>query len=240
MPSDTRAPGASRHAAATTAALRFPPARRTLPLAGARAIAAAALLAVTGCVAPPQDVPASAVHALSTQKTARAAHHWDVLASDVAAQVADRLREWPAGEHPIHVALSPDDSGFGRGFKQLVTTRLVERGLAVTTDAGALRLQVATQLVQHHAGAAPTSSGPWLADGVRADLGPAVLAPDIAAGALRTEVLVTTSLEREQRILVRTSDVVSIAQDDAALYQARVIQPAAAPAPVMRTWRVVP
>ncbi|WP_311230885.1 MULTISPECIES: hypothetical protein [unclassified Acidovorax] len=220
--------------------LRIRPARRTLPLARTCAVAAATVWALTGCVAPPQDVPAPAVHALSTQKTARAAHHWDVLATDVAAQVADRLREWPAGEHPIHVALSPDDSGFGRGFKQLVVTRLVERGLAVSTDAGPLQLQIATQLVQHHAGAAPTSNGPWVADGVRTDRSPVVPTPDIAAGALRTEVLVTTSLEREQRILVRTSDVVSIAQDDAALYQARVIQPAAAPVPIMRTWRVVP
>lgn len=208
------------------------------------AVAAAALLAtvgLSGCAAPPQDLPVPAAHAPSTQKTVAAAQHWDMLAADVAAQVADRLREWPAGEHPIDVVLVEGDSGFGRGFTQLVVTRLVERGVAVTTDKAPLQLRVFTQLVQHHAGAAPVSQGPWVADGVRPDRVPAAWpTPDVAGGALRTEVLVTTSLEREQRILVRTSGVVSIAQDDAALYQSRAPLPAPAPAPALRTWRVVP
>lgn len=225
--------------------------RRFWPVPGTGAAASTVVLSLAlglvlpGCVAPPQDVPAPADHAPSTQKTARAAHHWDVLAASVAAQVADRLREWPAGEHPMHVALLPDESGFGRGFTQLLVTRLVERGLAVTTEPAALRLQVTTQLVQHHAGAAPVSNGLWRADGVRPDYAQGLLPPDPAAGALRTEILVTTSLERDQRVLVRTSDVMTIAQDDAALYQTRAQQPAAGAAvggaaPTMRVWRVVP
>jgi len=214
-----------------------------LPLSAALAAAAslAAFGALTGCVAPPQDLPVPVAHTPSTQKTAAATQHWEALAADVAAQVADRLREWPAGEHPMQVVLAEGDSGFGRGFTQLVVTRLVERGVAVTTEKGPLQLQIFTQLVQHHAGAAPVSQGPWVADGVRPDRVPAVWpTPDLAGGPLRTEVLVTTSLEREQRILARTSGVVSIAQDDAALYQSRAPLPAPAPAPVMRTWRVVP
>lgn len=223
----------------------FPPCARVVARlhTPAATAAAAGLVAVvlSGCVAPPQDLPVPATHAPSTQKTVAAAQHWDALAADVALQVADRLREWPPGEHPIQVVLAEGDSGFGRGFTQLVVTRLVERGIAVTTDKAPLQMQVFTQLVQHHAGALPVSQGPWVADGVRPDRVPAAWpTPDVAGGPLRTEVLVTTSLEREQRILVRTSGVVSIAQDDAALYQSRAPLPAPLPPPVMRTWRVVP
>jgi len=56
---------------------------------------------------------------------------------------------------------------------------------------------------------------------------------------MRTEILVTTSLERDHRFLVRTSAVYTIAQDDAALYQARIPLPLPAPTPV-KTWAVTP
>ncbi len=201
---------------------------------------------LAGC-ASRLDVPAPAAYAPSSQPTTRAAHHWDVMAADIAAHLAERLRDWPPGEHPIYIVPSPDPSGFGRGLRQLLATHLVERGLAVSTDPTPLELRVITQLVQHHAGAPLTSRGAWLADGIQVErgssgYGPAAQAPAApAGGALRTEILVTTSLEREQRLLVRTSDVYSIAQDDVLLYQTPVPEPAtAAPASSLRTWKVVP
>ncbi len=212
------------------------------------ATAAALLLAagLAGC-AVRQDVPTPVAHAPSTQLTSRAVHHWDVMASDIAAHLADSLRDWPRGEHPIYIVPSPEPSGFGRGLRQLLTTRLVERGLAVSTEPVPLELRLSTQLVQHHAGAPLSSSGAWLADGVQVErgvtsgYGPTVASPESQPGPMRTEILVTTSLEREQRVLVRSSDVYSIAQDDALLYQTPLPAPAAAaPAATLHTWKVVP
>ncbi|RYF26831.1 MAG: hypothetical protein EOO33_06370 [Comamonadaceae bacterium] len=205
--------------------------------------ACASLALVAGCSFT-SDLPEGQAHPVSTQKTSRAVHHWDVMADDVATHVADRLREWPAGEHPIHVVVGPDESGFNTGFRQLLVTRLVERGLALSTEPTAVLLKVDTQLVQHHAGAAPTSSGMRLADNVqvvRSPMGyvPAAAPMWVSTGPMRTEILVTTSLERDQRYLVRTSSVYSIPQDDAALYQARVPAPVPQPTPV-KTWRVTP
>lgn len=207
-----------------------------------RVLAACALaLLAAGCAPLPaaqQDVPLDVAHAPSTQKTARAVHHWDVLAADVAAHVAVRLREWPEGQHPIHVAVAPHESGFNRGFRELLVTRLVELGIAVSTEPTAVNLQVKTQLVQHHAGAAPTGGGLRLAEGVQVRRDAAGVEPAATweqVHPMRTEVLVVTSLEHEGRALVRTSDMYSIAQADAPLYLPRP------PAPVtVRTWQVVP
>ena len=65
-------------------------------------LAAALLLssALAGCAAR-LDVPAPAAYAPSSQLTSRAAHHWDVMAADIATHLAERLRDWPPGEHPV-------------------------------------------------------------------------------------------------------------------------------------------
>lgn len=198
------------------------------------AAAALALLAA-GCASVPADVPQEALHAPSAQKTSRALHHWNVLAADVAAHVAGRLSDWPPDRHPLHVEVAPQASGFDQGFRELLVTQLVERGVAVAAAPSDVRLHVATRLVQHHADAPLVSHGEWLADGVRVHRG-AGEAHD-GDGPLRSEVLVVTSLESEGRILVRTSDMYTIAQDDAPLYLPPRPAPATAP---LKTWRVTP
>ena len=102
----------------------------------------------------------------------------------------------------------------------------------VTTEPAALRLRASTQLVQHHAGAASAAPLQRLAEGVYVQRNATYADASVP---MRTEVLVVTSLESEGRVLVRTSDVYTIAQPDAPLYQ----RPAAAPGP-LTTWRVVP
>lgn len=200
------------------------------------ALGALAGLAAGCAPVPPaqQDVPLDAPHTPTAQLGARAVHHWNVLAADVAAHVADRLREWPAGQHPIHVEMAPQATGFQRGFRELLVTHLVERGMAVSTEPTGLRLRALTQLVQHHAGAAPTEGVQRLTEDVQVRRN-ATLDAASSGAPMRTEVLVVTSLENEGRVLVRTSDVYTIAQMDAPLY----LHPAAAPAP-LKTWRVVP
>lgn len=180
----------------------------------------------------PHGATPEGAHAPTEQQAVNAVRQWDVLAADVAAHVADRLRAWPAGQHPIHVEMAPQASDFQRGFRELLVTHLVERGIAVTTEPAALRLRASTQLVQHHAGAASAAPLQRLAEGVYVRRNATYADASVP---MRTEVLVVTSLESEGRVLVRTSDVYTIAQPDAPLYQ----RPAAAPGP-LTTWRVVP
>lgn len=198
-------------------------------------VAAAFALLAAGCVSAPADVPQVGWHTPSAQKTSRALHHWNVLAADVAAHVAGRLRDWPPGKHPLYVEAAPQASGFDHGLRELLVTQLVERGVAVAAAPSDVRLRVATRLVQHHADAPLVSHGEWLADGVRVyrDTDGA----RVDEGPLRTEVLVITSLESEGRVLVRTSDMYTIAQDDAALYLPPRPAPGTGP---LKTWRVTP
>ena len=119
------------------------------------ALLAAALLAGCGTL----DVPRADNYPATGQKKARAVHHWDVLAGDVAARVAEKIAAWPEGEHPIHVTV-PDNSSFNLGFLKLLKVHLLNRGVVVYTVPTAVELEVQTQLVQHQAGAPSSLSIP--------------------------------------------------------------------------------
>ena len=76
------------------------------------------------------DVPRADNYPATGQKKARAVHHWDVLAGDVAARVAEKIASWPAGEYPIHVTVA-DKSSFNAGFLKLLTVHLLNRGVVL-------------------------------------------------------------------------------------------------------------
>lgn len=228
-------------------------------------LAVASLLAA-GCSS--LDVPRADNYPASNQKKARAVHHWDVLADDVATRITDKIRHWPAGEHPIYVSASGDTS-FNNGFRKLLITRLLDRGVVVSNQPSAVTLAFETQLVQHPARVSNSLPMPLtrLALGVgvardwvhRAPSATSVVAGMTAIGALadvaqyttngpaaggptRTEVLITTSLESGDRYLARTSDVYYIDQDDAVLYQVQQPPPPPPPPPPptpVKTWQVV-
>ena len=111
---------------------------------------AATLLAGCGTL----DVPRADNYPATGQKKARAVHHWDVLAGDVAARVAEKIASWPAGEYPIHVTVA-DKSSFNAGFLKLLTVHLLNRGVVLSTVPTAVELEVETQVVQHQAGVPP-------------------------------------------------------------------------------------
>lgn len=202
------------------------------------ALAAAAWLA--GCSAP--DVPRVDDYPVTGQKKVQALHHWDVLAEDVAARVAERIATWPQGEHPIHV-VAAEHSDFNRGFVKLLQVHLLEHGVALSTVPTAVEMQVQTQVVQHGVGAAvnrpaslPTTT---LGDGIgvlrdwQPQYGDRTV---VTGGPKRTEVLVTTTLTNDNLYLTGTADMYYIEQADAALY---VPPPPPVPAPVAKTWKVV-
>lgn len=136
--------------------LRFHPRLATL--------AVAVLLAGCGTL----DVPRADNYPATGQKKARAVHHWDVLAGDVAARVAEKIALWPAGDYPVYVTAA-DKSSFNAGFLKLLKVHLLNRGVAVSTVPSTVELDVQTQVVEHQSGAprgTPAMAGTVLGTGV--------------------------------------------------------------------------
>lgn len=233
--------------------------------AAARMLAVACLLAGLGACST-LDVPRADNYPASSQKKVRAVHHWDVLADDVATRVATRLAA--AGRVNAAVQVVPvhaDDSAFKQGFRELLMTRLLERGVAVATGSGALRLEVGTQVVRHGAFTPANNPAPWTTlagsvavvrdmsmyhhstfSGIFAGLGVGA-ALDAASYARRgpaaggptgTEVLVSTALHDGQLYLARTADIYYIEGADTVLFEPPPRPPAPVPTPT-RTWKVV-
>lgn len=117
----------------------------SLPCAPALTVLLAAAL-LAGC--SNLDVPRADNYPATGQKKARAVHHWDVLAGDVAARVAEKTAAWPQGEQAIYLT-AVDDSSFNKGFLKLLRVRLLERGVLLSTVPTGVELEVQTQVVQH-------------------------------------------------------------------------------------------
>lgn len=102
------------------------------------------------------NVPRADSYPETSQQKARALHHWDVLADDVAQRIQNRTGQ-PAsadamvpGYHLVPVTVSP----FHRAFADLLLTRLVNREVPMSTlskvgeqPTGIIRFDV--QVVQH-------------------------------------------------------------------------------------------
>ena len=234
------------------------------PAARALACAVAVALLLAGCSS--LDVPRADNYPASDQKKARAVHHWDVLAGDVAQRIAGKIRAWPPGEYPIHVEPPGGDTSFGNGFHKLLVTRLLDEGVPLSTQPAAVTLSVEAQLVRHDSHLVSTGPLPWTrlalgvgvardwqlhrqsamsmlagvaALGAITDLTQYAINGPAAGGPTRTEVLITTSLESGGRYLARTADVYYIEHEDAGLYQPKAPPPALPPPIPVKHWRVV-
>ena len=94
------------------------------------------------------DVPLADNYPASSQKKPRAVHHWDVLADDVASRVAQKIRNYPEALPAVFVVPSTQ-TPFNQSFHQLLLTRLVDKGVAVSRQPGPLVVRFETQVVQH-------------------------------------------------------------------------------------------
>lgn len=233
--------------------------RVTSRLAASTLALVATLLAASGCTT--LDVPRADNYPASSQKKARAVHHWDVLADDVAGRIADKLKARTEPTGPVYLATT-GDTAFGQGFRSLLLTRLIDRGVALSTQPGAWQLHLQAQVVQHRSQVSNLPQLPFtsLAAGIAVarDLAAythttqSAAASAFAAGALldgmrigldgpaaggptRTEVLVSTALHDGQQYHAHTTDVYYIAREDAVLYEG---EPRPVPTP-LRQWRVV-
>lgn len=140
------------------------------------------------------QVPVPNAYPLSTQQKMQAVHHWGVLAEDVAGIFAERMAElFPEQQDPIYVAPG-GTTPFAKGFRELLITKLVERGLSVSTHHKApLVLVFETQLVKHSRRLIKTHTGVYkaLAPGFFVQRDTPLAGPENRIG--ETEFLVATS-----------------------------------------------
>ncbi|WP_174873433.1 hypothetical protein [Vogesella oryzae] len=213
-------------------------------------------LLTSACATQTLDVPRADNYAASSQKKARAVHHWEVLAEDVATRVADKLQTKALSKAVYVVPVA--NSAFHQGFRKLLINQLLAKGVEVATRPGAdcVDLKVDAQLVRHnssagnsvqlkatslaagiavlrdltfqHSATAYTLIG--LAAGAGIDAANLSLNGTASGGPTRTEVLITTEVEANQRYIASTSDVYYIEREDAGLYTAQ--EP-------MNSWKVV-
>lgn len=97
------------------------------------AIAMAALIAVGAAGCAQRQVPAPASYPASSQQKMQATHHWDVLAANLAEGISGKLSSVP-GNRPVYITPSSAGSEFGKALQGFLTTRLLERGVVVTTS----------------------------------------------------------------------------------------------------------
>lgn len=98
-------------------------------------------LALLGCAqAPtPKEFP------MSTQMRMITAHHWDLLAADVAARITPAV-----GGRPLFVRMPSVPTPFDAAFHDLLVTQLVQQGNVVTSQQqGSLVLDYEVQFVPH-------------------------------------------------------------------------------------------
>ncbi|RKZ41334.1 MAG: hypothetical protein DRQ41_08340 [Gammaproteobacteria bacterium] len=114
------------------------------------------LLILTGCAYRP--IPVAAAYPITAQRKMQSAHHWDVLAKDL----ADRLKKTIDISFPNAVVKPPlfikltekqEKIPFTKAFFNLLTSRLVQQGLIVM-DSNAqfgdnLVIEYHVQVIQH-------------------------------------------------------------------------------------------
>ncbi len=207
----------------------------------APALLGLAALLLTGCQS---QLPMAGTYPLHMQQKMQAAHHWDVLAEDVAEQVAEALDERVEMRLlPIDV-VAEDEGPFSEVFTELLMSRLVQRGLQVSSAReGVVALRFKVQVVLHGDRSQRPVPGALTAIGAGVSVARDVsldwlygavglgLLADIGAGYLAThsdhEVVVTTALLHKNRFVVRSSDIYYINDQDY-LHYAEPLPPAGA------------
>lgn len=204
----------------------------------------AALLAA-GCAT---EAPIPKTFPLSSQHKLKSAHHWDVIARDVAQQVASGLVKHNLTNTPVVVASHQPSATFEKGFRNFLITHLVDLNQPVAQRQAEVEVQIETQIVRHASNRRVSIPGEltvltagiivvrqaalrWDSDEVKAGAlalaGLADWGKGHATSATKTEVIVTTSLMRKGQYLMRKTDVYYVEDEDGALYEQ------------MKEWRVV-
>ncbi len=199
------------------------------------------LIFLSSCSRMPQ--PAS--YAYSEQQKMQAAHHWDVLASDVANQINNQLVISDYIDRTVYVKTTcgtdaiPCERGktthFNEGFRDLLITRLVNFGVPTSFEKKVADIEVNYKVqVVYHA-SKRYSMAPGTLTAITAVVSVFRHAPstiqalalaaglDIANSASpmngHYEVIITTSMVTDEKYLFRTSDIYYINDPDFWHYQ---------------------
>jgi hypothetical protein len=179
------------------------------------------LVLLAGCTSVPKPSP----YPYSSQQQMQAAHHWQVLASEVAERVATRLQGGsPASAGYVYVP--SDTSPFGTAFPNLLVTELRKRHISASSEKdyanSPLRLKWDVQRVLHRANRShPSLPLGWLTGGVAVLVAsPFVdVSPGLGTGPLsHSEIIITTQLiDRNSGVeleLLRDNDLYYINDQD--------------------------
>ena len=196
-------------------------------------------LLLWGCAS---QLPIPANHPISSQKKARAAHHWDVLADDLSlqTQIAAYGKDSAIRDKPIYIREPREATAFNKAFRNFLITRMVNRGMVVNDHlvGGAVEITYDTQLVSHasnrytHVPGTITalSAGVWVVHDIVSaglDAAPAALALSAladwgighyAGGATHTELIVTMSILTDNQYRLRRSSIYYIEEEDSDLF----------------------
>ncbi len=190
-------------------------------------------------------IPQPASYAFSEQQKMQAAHHWDVLAADVANQINNQLIISDYVDKAVYVKATcgtdavPCEQGettqFNEGFRDLLITRLVNYGVPTSSNKKLTDIEVnyKVQVIYHASNRYTMAPGTLTAltavISVFRNAPSTLQALAIATGIdlLNTaspinghyEVIITTSMVTEEKYLFRTSDIYYINDPDFWHYQ---------------------
>lgn len=198
-----------------------------------------------GLAACASQVPVPTTYPINFQHKMQAAHHWDLLATDVAERLSGSLAGLRSGSQPVVLYVRESrccTSEFNQAFRNLLITHLMDKGFGITEDpeATALTVEYDVQLVSHNDRGfiRPT---PGLFSGLAAlagslfglveagSPGGAVavgsLALDVAPGYIvsphpDSEVIVTTSVTNRDRYVTRMRDIYYVSDTNVHQYLA--------------------
>lgn len=224
----------------------------------------AASVALSGCFSTnTSQAPIATTYPYSEQQRMQAAHHWDVLAnhqaSSIVSQPETRFRDLyilpPSDE------VSPMQGGeFGRGFRDLLTSQLVSRGMRVVQapHENSASVRVNIEVVEHRgrrfirppngilttlAGGIAVATYPishWREPALA--LLPLAVAGDVYSGNWTSEgneeIIVTTQIVDDNQILYSSSNIYYTNHEDRRHYAPnQVVKPPAIPTiSISDTW----
>lgn len=196
------------------------------------------MLVAGGCAS---QLPIARNYPISSQKKARAAHHWDVLADDVAEQTLLMTlgKDSTLKGKTFFIQSTQENIVFNKAFRNFLITRMVNRGISVSDKRdGAVEIQYETQLVRHNSNRythipgtfTALTAGLWvvrdmITSGTSAlpgSVGLAALADygmgQYAGGPTHTELIMTTTIIIDSRYVLRKSDIYYIEDADTDLF----------------------
>lgn len=216
---------------------------KTKIIAGAIVIAS-----LTGCATGNNSqVPLASTYELTNQQKMQAAHHWDVLAADVASRVKEHFKTASLSNKAINVVPN-SNSAFEQGFEDLLITQMVEQGLDIRANNNEhLKLTFHTQVISHndrgyirpkpgtHTALALIATGVWAVVNIASNstaaqdalIGAGVLGTGVAMDAVagdisavtNKEVIISVSLMDGDKYLMRKTGIYYINEPDDGQYE---------------------